>query len=192
MLQLRTPQDAPADVLEQTYQIDKQVYSPELCGVFANMADRFHRCEDTFLLVCDGDRVVGSLCFLPVGDSLYAQFSDPEDHTMRDDDITPAEMEPWSTERMNHLFILSVAILPPYRKGEAIRLLSNGFLRYLQEKEADGYRIGSISGAAVSDGGANFIKRLRGRFYKELQHGYRYFRADRKDVEELLEDGLLL
>ena len=192
MLELRTGLNAPEGFLEQAFEIDKLVYSPELCGVIENMQLRYARCEDTFLLAYDGDKVVGYICFLPIGDTLYAQLNDPADRTMRDDDISPTEMEPWSLDRMNHLFILSVAILPAYRDGQAIRLLSNGLLEFLREKEAVGYKIGSISGSAVSEGGVNFIKRLRGNFVKELDEGYLYYLADRKNMEELLANGLLL
>ena len=192
VLELRTGLDAPKGFLEQAFEIDRQVYSPELCGVIDNMHIRYERCQDTFLLVYDGENVIGYICFLPIGESLYAQMNDPDDRTMRDDDITPEEMECWSREKLNHLFILSVAILPPYRKGLAIRMLGDGLLEYLREKEAAGYKIGSLSGSAVSAGGENFIKRFRGVFIKELDEGYRYYKADRERIEELLADGLLL
>lgn len=191
-LRLYTGLTAPEGFLEQVFSIDKLVYSEELCGVIENMHKRYWRCRDTYLLVYDGDRVVGYICFLPIGETLLTQLNDPDDRTMRDDDITPEEMEPWSLAHLNHLFILSVAILPEYRDGQAVRLLSDGLLAFLRDKEAAGYAIGSISGSAVSDGGANFIRRLHGTFVKELDEGYRYFRADRNQVKELLANGLLL
>ena len=192
MLTCKTAFTAPADFLEQVYAIDKQVYPPSLCGVLANLVIRYERCPDTYLLIYDGDVLAGYLCFLPLGDALYRQMTDPNDHAMRDDDIAPAEMEPWRVGEMNHLFILSVALLPAYRGGEAIRLLGDSFLQFLREKEAAGYLIGSLSGSAVSGGGANFLKRFGGVFHKEVDGGYRYHLADRKRIEDVLRGGLLL
>jgi hypothetical protein len=163
-----------------------------LCGELRNLVIRYERCPDSFLLIYDGDALAGYLCFFPVGDSLYAQLNDLSDTTMRDDDITPEEMEPWRKDALNHVFILSVAILPAYRGGQAIRLLGDGLLSFLREKEAAGYSIGSVAGSAVSAGGENFLKRLHGVFIKTLDDGYRYHIADRDAIKELLDNGLLL
>ena len=190
MLELRTGLDAPANFIERAFEIDRQTYSAELCGVIENMYSRYERCRDSFLLLYRGDLLIGYLCVLPIGKDLHAQLENPADTKMRDDDITPEEMADWSLTEPNHLFILSVVILPEYRDGEAVRMLSNGWLAYLRDKETRGYKIGSISGSAVSEGGARFIRRFRGEFVKNLDDGYRYYRADRKNVEELLRDGL--
>ena len=192
MLTCKTGLNAPANFLEQVYAIDKAVYSPELCGALENLVIRYERCPDTYLLIYDGDTLAGYLCFLPIGEGLYAQLTDPADHTMRDDDIAPSEMEPWRQEQPNHLFILSVAVMPAYRGGEAIRLLGNSFLQFLREKAADGYPIGSLSGSAVSSGGENFLKRFGGVFQKEVAGGYRYHLANQKQVEDVLRNGLIL
>ncbi|MBQ9860543.1 MAG: hypothetical protein IJO76_07730 [Clostridia bacterium] len=192
MLICKTGLNAPVDFLEQVYAVDKQVYPPSLCGELHNLVIRYERCPDTYLLLYDGETLAGYLCFLPLGDALYAQMTDPADHAMRDDDIAPAEMESWRKGEFNHLFILSVALLPAYRGGEAIRLLGDSFLQFLREKEAAGYPIGSLCGSAISDGGANFLKRFGGVFQKEVDGGYRYHLADRKRIEDVLQHGLLL
>ena len=191
-LELRTGLNAPKGFIEQVFEIDKQTYSPELCGVSENMYSRYERCRDSFLLLYRAETLIGYICFLPIGESLRAQLDDPADRAMRDDVITPEEMEDWSLEHLNHLFILSVVILPEYRDGQAIRVLGDGWLAYLRDKECRGYTIGSISGSAVSEGGERFIRRFRGHFVKELDEGYRYYLADRENIEELLRDGLLL
>lgn len=191
MLTCETGLTAPAGFLDQVYGIDQQVYPRSLWGAPENLVSRYERCRDSYLLLYDGEVLAGYLCFLPIGAELYAQLNDLTDTAMRDDDITPAEMEPWRQGELNHLFILSVALLPAYRGGAAIRLLGDAFLRFLRDKEAAGYPIGSIAGSAVSGGGERFLTRFHGVFVKELDEGYRYYVADRKKVEELLKDGLL-
>lgn len=192
MLELRTGLNAPKDFIEQVFAIDVMTYSPELCGDIENMYKRYERCKDTFLLLYDDDYLAGYVCFLPIGASLYTQLNDPQDRAMRDDDISPKEMSSWRRGALNHLFILSVVIQPDYRDGKAIRILTDGLLDYLREKEREGYLIGSIAGSAVSEGGVNFVRRLHATYLKELDGGYLYYVANREQVKELLQNGLAL
>ena len=192
MLQLKTGLNAPQGFIELAYELDRQTYSPELCGDIANMYSRYERCRDSYLLLYDGDVLAGYICFLPIGSSLYAQLHDVTDHEMRDDDITPEELRPWQKEELNHLYVLSVVIRPAYRDGAAVRQLTDGLLAFLRDKETDGYRIGSLSGSVVSGDGAGFMTRLRAKYVKDIDGGYRYYATDRKSTEELLKDGFIL
>ena len=191
-LRIETGLTAPDGFIESVFRIDRSVYSPELCGKIENLYKRYEYCPDSFLLVYDGDVLAGYLNFFPISDKLYAQMNDPEFFGMRDDDIEPSEMDLWRTDKLNDLFIISVAIIPEYRGGEAIKLLGNSFLAYLREKDKAGYKLGSIAGSAVSDGGAGFLKRLHGSFVKELVDGYRYYLVDNEHARRLIEHGLLL
>lgn len=192
MLELKTGLNAPENFLEQVFEIDKQTYSPELCGVIENLYKRYNRCRDSFLLVYDGELLVGYICFLPLSEKLFKEMNDPENLKMRDDDIAPCEMEDWRKERHNNLFVLSLVVIPEYRKGETIKLLGNGFLDFLREKENNGYCIGSIAGSAVSSGGANFLKRFYAEHVKDVDGGYKYYFVGREKIKELLKNGLLL
>ena len=191
-LRTETGLTAPQGFIESVFRIDRSVYSPALCGKIENLYKRYEFCPDSFLLVYDGDVLAGYLNVFPISDALYAQMNDPEFFGMRDDDIEPAEMDTWRQDKLNHLFIISVAIIPEYRGGETIKLLGNTFLSFLREKDAAGYRLGSIAGSAVSEGGANFLKRMRGTFVKELEDGYKYYLVDTEHARRLIADGLLL
>ena len=183
---------APRGFIEDVFAIDKSVYSPELCGKIENLYKRYDFCPDSFILVYDGDILAGYLNVFPISDALYAQLNAPDFFGMRDDDIEPSEMDTWRKDKLNHLFIISVAIIPEYRKGETIKLLGNSFLAFLREKDKEGYKLGSIAGSAVSTGGANFLKRMHGSFVKELEDGYKYYLVDTEHARRLIEDGLLL
>ncbi len=191
-LRLENAFTANAGFVDEVYKIEKDTYSAELCGTLENQYIRYNFENDSFLLVYDNDKVIAYVNFLTISDKLFSEMTDLSRHEMRDDDIMPDEMDVWRKDKDNNVFVISVVVTEPYRKGEAIKLLGNGFLEYLRHKEACGYKIGNISGSAVSDGGANFLKRFRASFLKELDGEYRYYVADKEKVKELISDGLLL
>ena len=191
-LRTETGLTAPCGFIEDVFAIDRAVYSPALCGKIENLYKRYDFCPDSFILVYDGDTLAGYLNMFPISDGLYHELNAPDFFRMRDDDIEPREMQAWSQEKENDLFIISVAILPEYRGGETIKLLGNTCLAFLREKDEAGYKIGSISGSAISIGGEKFLKRFGGKFIKELEDGYKYYLADRESIRSVIENGLIL
>jgi len=181
----------PYATLKQVFEIDKAVYSPELCGSFKNLRNRYEKCKDAFILAYDGEELVGYVTFILAGDELYKELIDPESTAMRDDDITPDEIVDWQEGCGHHLFILSIAVHPRFQGGGAVKLLAKSLLEFLREKEEAGFRIDSISGSAVSGGGATFLRRLHAVYEKDVEGGYQYHRATRPQVERLLERGLI-
>lgn len=191
-LRIETGLTVPRGFIEDVFAIDRTVYRPELCGIIGNLYKRYDFCPDSFILVYDGDTLAGYMNMFPIARTLYEQLNAPDFFGMRDDDIEPREMQGWSKEKENDLFIISVAILPEYRGGEAIKLLGNTCLAFLREKDAGGYKIGSIAGSAISTGGEKFLKRFGGKFIKELEDGYKYYLADRESIRSVIENGLIL
>ena len=178
--------------IKDVFDIDVSVYSAELCGKIENLYKRYDFCPDSFVLIYDGDLLVGYMNMFPIGETLFRQLNDPAYFGMRDDDIEPAEMAEWRKDKENHLFIISIAIIPAYRGGEAIKLLGRATLDFLRRKDAEGYTVGSIAGAAISTGGENFLKRFGGRFIKELEDGYKYYLADCESIRSVIKGGLIL
>ena len=191
-LRMETGLTAPSGFIEDVFAIDKDTYSPELCGIIENLYKRYDFCPDSFILIYDDERLVGYMNIFPIAKKLYEQLNAPDFFGMRDDDIEPREMEKWSCDKPNDLFVISVAIIPEYRKGEAIKLLGNSLLAFLRQKDAGGYKIGSIAGSAISAGGENFLKRFGGKFIKELEDGYRYYLSDSEAIRSVIENGLIL
>ncbi len=192
MLTVRSGLTAPEGFIEDVFALEQIVYTPELCGDIANMYKRYERCADTFVLLYDGDVLAGYINALPVSDSLYDEMVNRGDHRMRDDDITPDELTPWSTETANHVLVLSVVVRPEYQKTNAIVRLSKAFLAFLRKKSKEGCHIDSLFGYAVTLGGVKFMKRIRTSFLKKTNEGYNLFFGDDESVQELLEDGFLL
>lgn len=186
-------------VLHDVFEIDKAVYSPELCGSFRNLCARFDKCQDAFILVYDGETLAGYVTFVLAGETLYTELTDPNSSAMRDDDITPDEIEDWCEGKDHHVFIVSIAVKPDYQHGGAVKVLAKSLLTFLREKEAAGYHIASISGSAVSGGGAYFLQRFHAKKEKMVDGGYTYYRAvcpatanaDEKPMLRALSKGLL-
>ncbi len=191
-LTLKTGLTAPKDFIEDVFEIDKYTYSPELCGLKENLYNRYNRCPDSFLLLYDNEDLIGYINFFPVGDALFAQLNDITNYKLRDDDILPEELNDWQKDKPNNIFIISIVILPKYRGSEAIIRLGNSFLEFLREKEANGYKINSISGTAVSDKGKKFLKRFRGSFVKFTEDNYEYYITKDENIRKLIKDGILL
>jgi hypothetical protein len=195
--------NAPKGFINEVYALDKAVYSPSLCGVIENLEKRYEKCKDSFILVYNGDELAAYLNFFPVGEKLKQELDDPDKYILRDDDIMPEEILDWEENKVHHLFIISAVVREPYRDGEAIKILGDTLLEFLRQKHKAGYLIGSISGSAISEGGANLLKRFRGGFVKyvfeseedkinkeNLPHEMkdRYYRCDGENLDELSED----
>lgn len=188
---IETGLTAAEGFIDDVYEIDKIVYSAQLCGVKENMVKRHKANKDTFLLIYDDDTLVGYFNFFPVSSQLYDSMVDRKDLSMRDDDIAACDICEWSTQK-NNVLILSLAVLPQYRNQAVIIELSNRFLEFLREKSDSGYPITSICGYAVSLDGVKFLKRIKASLLKTTTEGYHFFFANRDCVDELLEDGYTL
>ncbi|MBE6808189.1 MAG: hypothetical protein E7524_01830 [Ruminococcaceae bacterium] len=193
-LHIKTGLTAPEGFINDVYEIDKITYSPELCGQLENLTKRYNRCKDSFILLYDDKRLAGYMNFFPVGKTLYKEMTDRDDHRMRDDDISPEEIEDWSCEKENNIFIISIALHPDYRKknsnsNNAIVMLTDAFLELLRQKDNSGFKITSISGYAVSLGGVKCLKRMYASLLKDTDEDYHFFFTNKKNVARLLEEG---
>ena len=178
--------NAPEGFLDSVFALEKIVYEPSLWGERENLQARFDKNNDSFILVYDEDKLAGYINFFPVSKKIDDDYLSFESTKMWDDDISADDITDWQDE--NNIFIISVVTHPDYRDGEAIKLISRNFAEFVCKKEAEGKKINSISGAAVSEGGVKFLSRLRAEFYKGLDHDYKYYRTDRLNITELIKN----
>lgn len=184
--------NAPNGFVKDVFQLDEYIYSKELCGEIKQLEKRTKFCKDSFILLYDKDILIGYLNFFPISNQLFLEMNDPNNHIMRDDDIEPDEMEIWRKNEKHDIFIISVVLLPQYRKSNAIVVLSNSFLEYLRQKNDNGYYISSISGTAISNEGAKFLQRFRAKYNRTLEHGYEFYITEEKELQEFLQSNLPL
>ena len=185
---IKDGQSAPEGFIEDVFALDEEGYDTDLCGDISQLKKRTEFLKDSFVLMYVEDRLIGYINFFPVSESLFKELTDKNNNVMRDDDIEPHEMKHWSTDE-NNVFIISLVIKKEFRNSNAIVVLGNEFLNYLRDKNSSGYTITSLSGSAVSNGGANFLKRFGAHFDRFLEHDYRFYITQEDELQVLLKSN---
>ena len=186
MIIVKYVSNSPENFVEDVFNIDVNTYSAELAGEIEQLYKRTRFCPDTFVLLYEEEKMIGYINFFPMTKELYQEMMDDNNFSMRDDDIEPFEMQQWDKTKEHDVFIISLVILPEYRDKEAIVVLGNAFLDFLRQKNNSGYYIKSLSGSAVSNGGANFLKRFGAKQIKTLEHGYQFYITNEETLQQLL------
>ena len=179
-------EDVDVAFLDKLDRVDEACYEPKYWGETEHTVARFEKNCHSFVFVVDDaiDELAGYINFFPCEQGLY------EDNlfasqTIRDDDITPDEVAPWRDDA-NHLFIISLAIHPDYQGGEAIRLLTRGFVEYLNQMQEAGFPITDIAATAVSPHGRKALRNLLFRELRTLEDGNIVYLCDGNRLEKLL------
>lgn len=176
--------------LPRIMEIDRICYEAEYVGELSQMEARYKRNPRSFVCVMDGEKPVGYINFFPVGDALWEEITETG-MKIRDDDIMPEEMADYSADKLNHLFVISVAVLPDYQKDKAVIMtLTDGFIDYLNALEAEGYKIGGIAGTAVSEGGQKFLRSRMFGLYREIEDGNKVYLCQGDYLKKLLKKDL--
>ena len=179
-------EDVAEAFLAKLDEVDEACYEPEYVGELENTVARWRKNPRQFVFVLDEDagRLAGYLNFFPCEEGLYLD-NLKRCPIIRDDDITPDEVAPWSAEE-NHVFILSLAIHPNYQGGEVIRLLSNSWVAYLNALEGQGCPITDIMGTAVSPHGRRALANYLFRELRHLSDGNTVYICDGTRLDNLL------
>lgn len=178
------------DFLENVMAADRVVYESEYQGVLENMVARYRKNRRTFVCVMDGDHLAGYINFFPMTEALYQDIVF-DSQQIRDDDITPEEVDIYRNDAPNRLFIISVVILPQYRKTkEAIVALTDGFIDYLNRLQEEGYAVESIYGTAVSEDGLKALRNLLFVQKRTLEDGNILLECKEHYLEKLLRKEL--
>ena len=191
------------DFLPKIMELDRIVYSAEYAGELENMVARYQANRDSFVCIIDEehDRLAGYINFFPCTDALYRDIR-YQTSVIRDDDIRADEIAQYDTET-NHLFVISIAVHPDYRGGEAIAVLSDAWIAHLGMLQDKGFPITDISAIAISQDGrkalrnymftverkladGNIVYLCQGRFLEKLLAHDLYFKSYRSDIYLLL------
>lgn len=168
--------------IQTVLQIDREVYPASLQGSFQSVSARFHANQDSYVCVCDGEELCGYLCLFPISEALHNSMLGTKGYF--DDNITPDEIVPFS--RNTHLFIISVAIRPAYQDTDVVRVLTEGFHRYLSDKVQRGYEIRTLSCYTVSEGGERWAKRMGLHRHHGLPNGDQFYWAEQDMLGEIM------
>lgn len=177
--------DFDTDFLTKVMDLDSRTYETEYVGVLENMVARYEKNRDSFVCIWDEERgkLAGYINFFPCTKALYEdiRYYSP---VIRDDDISPDEIAPYSKEG-NHLFILSIVIDEEYRgtKG-AITALSDAWINHLNGLVKQDYPITDICAIAVSDDGKKALRNYMFVVERKLTDGNIVYVCENRPLDE--------
>ena len=183
-------EEVDAAYLDRLVPVDQACYDEAYWGDPQKTVDRWLKNCQSFVFVEDDatGELAGYINFFPCEEGLYRDNLERCD-VIRDDDILPEEVAPYRPDA-NHLFIISLAVHPRYQGTEVIRLLSNGFVDYLNRLQAAGFPITDIMGTAVSPHGKKALANYLFREVRTLSDGNTVYICDGKLLQHLLEGQL--
>lgn len=183
--------DFKKDFLSRVMELDEMVYSAEYAGELKNMEARYGANRDSFVCILDEekDKLAGYINFFPCTRALYEDILYHTD-VIRDDDILPEEIAPYSREE-NHLFILSIVVHPDYRgTKDAIAALSDGWIAHLNGLNRQGYPITDIGAIAISEDGKKALRNYLFTVERRLSDGNTVYFCKEHFLEKLLAHDL--
>ncbi len=183
-------EDMTAADISQLFALDEMVYEDQYVGEIDNMLQRFYSNPRSFVAVRQDGRYVGYINFLNLSKALYQDIMYASQE-IRDDDIRPEELAPFTRGEEQHLFILSMVIHPDFRDQKVvIQTLTDGLIEALLKLGRDGYQLGSISATAVSEDGCKMLRNLWFRRVRQLQDENIVYVCDGDRLKRLLQKKL--
>lgn len=184
--------------LEEIHTIDVSVYSPEDAGEVEPMVERYSANPQSYIYVRDDKGLlIGYLNFFPVKKELQDLILSPDTpYALLDDAISADQVSAYEKDKEHFIFVLSIAILPPFREREVIRMLTDGMISFLRKMHTGGFRISAITGCAISDDGSRVSERMRMRPHHTIasssdEHAKTVFIVDNSDADGVTRAGNL-
>ncbi len=171
-MEIRYSKNKTDEFIYDIQRIDREVYGEEECTSFETDSARFKKNTDSYILLYEGEEIVGYMCIFPIIKKLYKNMLELD--VAFDDNITPEDIGPYEDEVS--LFIHSIAVLPKYRNGEAIVMITNAFYKFIEDKNKSGKCfIKRVVALAVSDSGRKALSRMGLEKYKTVENKYDLF-----------------
>ncbi len=161
-------------VLREVIKLDKMVYPENLQGVFDAEKERFMKVPESFLLLKQGDTIVGYFCFFPITRTIRRRMMNED--RLFDNDITAADMKPFKKWDSHTLFIISIVVHTEHR-GRPARMLLDAFYDHVVNLNDRGYNIDELLAYAVSGKGESTLLKYGFKEKKQVELGYKLFYA---------------
>ena len=175
-LSIKRSKNIKIDFIKDIMYLDSLAYNEDMQGTYDSINNRFKKNKDSYILAYDNKKLVGYICFFPISDELYSEMLISD--TMKDDDISPDDIVSYKKGKKNNIFIISIVIDPNYRDKEAIKLITNEFIKFIKEKNENDYIIDKVLGTTVSDDGFKFATKLNFKVYKTYEKNYKLVMTD--------------
>lgn len=136
-------------IIPELMKIEADVYAPDYRGRYDSICARFHKDKEMFVLACDGERIIGYLCFFPISEKLHGEII--YEAAFRDDDILPEDI--MGFEKNNYIYLLSIALYKAYQRKGIGKKMMNAFFEMLQDKKGLGQDTVDILASVVTEQG---------------------------------------
>ncbi len=177
MLKIVRSKNIKKDFINEVLKLDALVYDADMQGSYKSVNNRFKKNKDSYLLIMDGTKIVGYICFFPISKALEAKMLEGEE--MQDDNILPDDILEYTEGTSHDLYIISAVIHPDYRDREAIKLLTSEFVNFINEKIKTNFHINKVYATAVSSDGEKILKYLNFKEQKTYQGGYKLYASEK-------------
>ena len=175
-LNIKRSKNIKTDFIKDIMCLDSLAYNEDMQGTYDSISNRFKKNKESYILAYDNKKLIGYICFFPISDELYNEMLVSD--TMKDDDISPDDIVSYKEGKKHNIFIISIVIDPSYRDKEAIKLITNEFIKFIKEKNENDYIIDKVLGTTVSDDGFKFATRLNFKVYKTYEKNYKLVMTD--------------
>lgn len=175
-LSIKRSKNIKTDFIKDVMCLDSLAYNEDMQGTYDSISNRFKKNKESYILAYDNKKLIGYICFFPISDELYSEMLISD--TMKDDDISPDDIVSYKEGKKHNIFIISIVIDPSYRDKEAIKLITNEFIKFIKEKNENDYIIDKVLGTTVSDDGFKFATKLNFKIYKTYEKNYKLVMTD--------------
>lgn len=184
-LSIKRSKNIKTDFIKDIMCLDSLAYNEDMQGTYDSISNRFKKNKESYILAYDNKKLIGYICFFPISDKLYNEMLVSD--TMKDDDISPDDIVSYKKGKKHNIFIISIVIDPSYRDKEAIKLITNEFIKFIKEKNENDCIIDKVLGTTVSDDGFKFATRLNFKVYKTYEKNYKLVMTD--DLKFIMNDN---
>lgn len=175
-LSIKRSKNIKTDFIKDVMCLDSLAYNEDMQGTYDSISNRFKKNKESYILAYDNKKLIGYICFFPISDELYSEMLISD--TIKDDDISPDDIVSYKEGKKHNIFIISIVIDPSYRDKEAIKLITNEFIKFIKEKNENDYIIDKVLGTTVSDDGFKFATKLNFKIYKTYEKNYKLVMTD--------------
>ena len=138
-LSIKRSKNIKTDFIKDVMCLDSLAYNEDMQGTYDSISNRFKKNKESYILAYDNKKLIGYICFFPISDELYSEMLISD--TMKDDDISPDDIVSYKEGKKHNIFIISIVIDPSYRDKEAIKLITNEFIKFIKEKNENDYTL---------------------------------------------------
>lgn len=165
------------DRLFEVLNIDDVVYEKNLTGSYQSVSKRYKRNKEMFVFALDEeDKLCGYVCFFPISLKLLTELETAT--IMFDDNISAEDVEKYSKEKVNNIFVISVALYPKFRrKGFGAALIREMFA-FLNDLAVDGHTIGSVYATTISEEGEKLFAKYNFKNIRIYDNGAKLVKCD--------------